>query len=130
MLRDVDAAAQADLAQKLLQQRALARSKEELGMPVRPAREARVPLQLSEAQLECYRDVLARRFDVLADPKRPRHSAQRTSEMRALCAELRKVSLSALPLPLHVMYIAGHAIQSVGRPGEQRLNCTGAGLPN
>ncbi len=60
-------------------------------MPVRPKREARVPLQLSEAQLECYRDVLARRFDVLADPKRPRHSAQRTSEMRALCAELRKV---------------------------------------
>lgn len=83
---------QADLAQKLLQERALARSKEELGLPVRPKREARLPLQLSEAQLECYRDVLARRFDVLADPKRPRHSAQRTSEMRALCAELRKVS--------------------------------------
>lgn len=87
---------QADLAQKLLQQRALARSKEELGLPVRPKAEARVPLQLSEAQLECYRDVLARRFDVLADPKRPRHSAQRTSEMRALCAELRKVSCSSM----------------------------------
>ena len=41
---------QADLAQKLLQQRALARSKEELGMPVRPKREARVPLQLSEVR--------------------------------------------------------------------------------
>ena len=48
---------------------------------------------LVQAQLECYRDVLARRFDVLADPKRPRHSAQRTSEMRALCAELRKVTI-------------------------------------
>ncbi len=46
---------------------------------------------LALAQLECYRDVLARRFDLLADPKRPRHSAQRTSEMRALCADLRKV---------------------------------------
>ena len=89
------AASQADLAQKQLQQRALARSKEELGLPVRPKREARLPLQLSEAQLECYRDVLARRFDVLADPKRPRHSAQRTSEMRALCAELRKVDFPA-----------------------------------
>ncbi len=62
-------------------------------MLVQPKREARMPLQLSEAQLECYRDVLARRFDVLADPKRPRHSAQRTSEMRALCAELRKVGV-------------------------------------
>ena len=92
MLTASAAAFQADLAQKQLQQRALARSKAELGLPVRPKREARLPLQLSEAQLECYRDVLARRFDVLADPKRPRHSAQRTSEMRALCAELRKVT--------------------------------------
>ena len=94
------AASQADLAQKQLQQRALARGKEELGLPVRPKREARLPLQLSEAQLECYRDVLARRFDVLADPKRPRHSAQRTSEMRALCAELRKVI--PRPAPPHI----------------------------
>ena len=54
---------------------------------------------LVQAQLECYRDVLARRFDVLADPKRPRHSAQRTSEMRALCAELRKVTPLRLPDP-------------------------------
>ncbi len=71
--------------------RALSRSKADVGLAVRAGWEARVPLQLSEAQLECYRDVLARRFDVLADPKRPRHSAQRTSEMRTLCAELRKV---------------------------------------
>lgn len=47
-------------------------------------------------QLECYRDVLARRFDLLAEPKRPRHSAQRTAEMRALCAELRKVTSMAV----------------------------------
>ena len=101
------AASQADLAQKQLQQRALARSKEELGLPVRPKREARLPLQLSEAQLECYRDVLARRFDVLADPKRPRHSAQRTSEMRALCAELRKVTPQ--PKPPHIWHSARDA---------------------
>lgn len=80
---------------KWMKERGLSRTKAEAGLPARPGCEVRVPLQLSEAQLECYRDVLARRFDVLADPKRPRHSAQRTSEMRSLCAELRKVGLSA-----------------------------------
>jgi hypothetical protein len=83
--------AQVELLRGWVRGRALSRSKAEAGLAVRGGCEARVPLQLSEAQLECYRDVLARRFDVLADPKRPRHSAQRTSEMRALCAELRKV---------------------------------------
>jgi hypothetical protein len=49
--------------------------------------------------------VLARRFDLLAEPKRPRHSAQRTSEMRALCADLRKVR-AGLPEQAHPPCIA------------------------
>jgi hypothetical protein len=111
--------------------RGLSRSREEAGLPSRVGCELRLPLQLSEAQLECYRDVLARRFDVLADPKRPRHSAQRTSEMRSLCAELRKVRHPGYPrsfarfqrmhagLLLRLLLLAREGCSLVGMSGVQ-----------
>ena len=45
------AGAQAELMRAWVRKRALSRSREQAGLPCRPMREARVPLQLSEAQV-------------------------------------------------------------------------------
>lgn len=57
-------------------------------------REALLPVDLTPAQADCYRLVLARSFDMLADPRPARHSGHRAAQLRAICGELRKVSNS------------------------------------
>ncbi len=51
-----------------------------------------VPVELTDSQAECYRTLLARFFEVLADPKPPRHGGHRASQLKHVCNELRKVS--------------------------------------
>ncbi|GLI58399.1 hypothetical protein VaNZ11_000099 [Volvox africanus] len=54
-------------------------------------REVQIPVELSELQVECYRTVLARHFEVLTDPRPPRHSGHRAAMLRHICNDLRKV---------------------------------------
>ena len=63
-------------------------------------REALLPVDLTPAQADCYRLVLARSFDMLADPRPARHSGPRAAQLRAICGELRKVRS---PAPTMVM---------------------------
>ena len=55
--------------------------------------EVMIPLDLSHEQRECYRINLIKYYDVLADPRPPRHAGHRAAQMRTVCGELRKVGL-------------------------------------
>ncbi len=53
--------------------------------------EACLPVDLAPGQVAACRAVLARAFEVLADPHPPRHSGHRAAQLRAVAAELRRV---------------------------------------
>ena len=78
-------------AQTVLGELTLRRLRAEVGGPSIPMREILLPLELTFEQMEAYRAILARGFDVLADPAPPRQSGLRAAQMRSLCAEIRKV---------------------------------------
>ena len=84
-------------AQSVLGELTLRRLRAEVGGPSIPIREILLPLELTCEQMEAYRAILARGFDVLADPAPPRQSGLRAAQMRSLCAEIRKVCLFMLP---------------------------------
>ncbi len=69
----------------------LRRTRAGLGFPPRALREVRLPLELAPGQAAACRGVLARAFEVLADPHPPRHSGHRAAQLRAVAAELRRV---------------------------------------
>lgn len=48
-------------------------------------------MELTDSQAECYRALLARFYEVLADPKPPRHGGHRAAQLKHVCNELRKV---------------------------------------
>ena len=54
--------------------------------------EVSLPMPLVPQQRECYRLSLARFYEVLADPRPPRHQGHRAAQLRTVCGELRKVS--------------------------------------
>ncbi|KAK9839116.1 hypothetical protein WJX74_009858 [Apatococcus lobatus] len=80
-------------------------------------REALLPVDLTPAQADCYRLVLARSFDMLADPRPARHSGHRAAQLRAICAELRKVCTHTDQVQEveEVEDISGHHLESSGK---------------
>ncbi|GIM15000.1 hypothetical protein Vretimale_17869 [Volvox reticuliferus] len=74
-----------------LESRCAPRFGRELVRQVTVRREVQIPVELSELQAACYRTVLARHFEVLADPRQPRHSGHRAAMLRHICNDLRKV---------------------------------------
>ena len=54
-------------------------------------RELWLPLSATGPQQAAYCSVLVRSLGVLAEPKPPRHAGHRAAQIRAVCAELRKV---------------------------------------
>lgn len=75
-------------------------------LPHVPTIEVSLPVELSQEQQDCYRTVLARFYEVLADPRPPRHAGHRAAQMRTACSELRKVS-SRLPHFICALYAWG-----------------------
>ena len=71
------------------------RLRSEVGSPINPPEvptiEVSLPVDLSREQRECYRAVLARYYELLTDPKPPRHAGHRAAQMLTVCSELRKV---------------------------------------
>lgn len=83
-------------AAAVLGEACLRRTRAGLGFPPRPLREVRLPLELAPGQAAGCRAVLARAFEVLADPHPPRHSGHRAAQLRTIAAELRRVRLAPI----------------------------------
>lgn len=58
-----------------------------------PRLELQLPVPLSLMQAECYRMILARQYEQLGNHKAQRHSGQRASMLRGLCADVCRVRL-------------------------------------
>lgn len=56
-----------------------------------PRLEVAMPVRMPRQQAAAYKTVLTRFYEMLADPKPPRHSGHRAAQMRSVVAELRKV---------------------------------------
>ncbi|KAK9823247.1 hypothetical protein WJX72_001331 [[Myrmecia] bisecta] len=82
---------QAAVMKPLIEPHMLRRARSSVAQPALPRREITLPVELAGEQAQCYRTVLARFYEMLADPKPPRHSGHRAAQMRTICAELRKV---------------------------------------
>lgn len=67
--------------------------------PQGPRKELLLPVELSAQQAECYRTLLARYYEILADPKVPRHSGHRATQLKHICNELRRVCNHPFLLP-------------------------------
>ena len=63
----------------MLEPLCLRRVRADMGAPVAPVLEFSLPADLTLEQCTCYRAVLTRFYEVLADPKPPRHSGLRWS---------------------------------------------------
>ena len=55
------------------------RVRAEVGAPVAPVLEFALPAELSPEQRSCYRTVLTRFYEVLADPRPPRNAGHRSA---------------------------------------------------
>lgn len=64
-----------------------------------PRLELQLPVLLSLMQAECYRMILARQYEQLGNHKAQRHSGQRASMLRGLCADVCRVRLVCVCLP-------------------------------
>ena len=60
-----------------------------------PRLELQIAVPLSMVQAECYRMTLARQFEQLGNHKAQRHSGQRASMLRSLCADICRVCCCA-----------------------------------
>ena len=108
----------------------LRRLRSEVGASVNPPGvptvEVSLPLDLSREQRQCYRAVLARFYEVLADPRPPRHAGHRAAQMRTVCGELRKVGPA--PLCAHLAWPVSRMaceprVQSGTRATGRRVPC-------
>lgn len=84
---------------ELLTPSILRRQRAEVEQPVPARAEVQVPVTMTEDQAECYRKVLGRFYDILADPKMHRLSSTRASQSKIICDELRKVPRRCFPAP-------------------------------
>ena len=93
--------AQVALMGRLMEPVLLRRQRSEVGASASalglPTVEVSIPVDLSREQRECYRVALVRFYDVLADPRPPRHAGHRAAQMRTVCSELRKVGVPVDP---------------------------------
>ena len=64
------------------------RVRAEVGAPVAPVLEFALPAELSPEQRGCYRTVLTRFYEVLADPRPPRNAGHRSAHVLGASAGL------------------------------------------
>ena len=73
----------------LLQRRTLRRQRSQVSSFQAPQSEVVLPVIMTQSQ--CYKTQLARAFEVLTEPRTPRQTSHRASQLRAICTFLRKV---------------------------------------